>query len=1334
MRRNLRLTVSIVLLAVCVLYGYARQFYFQHYDIKNGLSQNTVHAILQDRQGFMWFATKDGLNRFDGINFRRVTVKDFDDNCSFIFSIYEDSDGKIWVSTHHGPCVYDPATERMEWLHTIVPDSEPITCQVSDFMELPDGRIVFSVDNDGLYAFDRTTRTVTNLMHGYEAGTGNINRLAVIPSGRIYAGTFGRGVYYSDDDFKTFKSFNGEDGEPYFRDAVINSLKRKGDKIYVATDCMGLHVIDTRTGTAAPVFVRDDSGIIPIMREIMFVGQSEIWIGSESGLYIYDIASGALTDHLRHNYFNRYSISDDAIYSLTTDREGGIWIGSYFGGADYLSRRKMLFDKYGRDNRAGSLQAERIRELCHDGRGNIFIGSEDNGLSCLSTMTGLISRVEGIDAKNIHGLCMDGRDLWIGTFAEGLRIKNLDTGAIRTLRARDGQDKARGLCNDYIFSILRTLHGDMYIGTLSGLQRYDRETGRFEDVDGLMNLFVYDLMEDSHGNLWAATYSSGLFKREAGSSEWKHFTASASSGHMGLPSDKVYGISEDAGGTIWVMTQNGACVYNPADDTFDCSFLGVDRIRGVVYQIVDDENGRFWLTSNGGIYCIDGSTGNLRNFTVADGLPTNQFNYNSSLKMPDGSIYFGSIDGLVSFDPGRYSTAPASATRPVVTEMYLHGELVHPGEDSPLSCSVALSDVIRLAPEQNSISLRVATLHYNSPGEQRIRYRLEGADDDWKYTGVSNALLTYSNLPYGKYVLRAAVCNDAREPAGPELALEIDIETPFWLTGWAMVVYGILVAGIIFVSFNYYRRYSRLNYQRQLEHNIRRNERDAFESKIKFFTNVAHEIRTPLTLIKAPLDCVLRSPVLRSDPDAKENLDVVNMNVDRLLLLANQLLDFRRMENGKFQISKRQCDIKALMQGFVPRFLPTIESSGKTLEMKLPDMPVEALVDSEAITKILSNLFTNAIKYGESYIHVELEKNDDGGFTIRFSNDGVVVAPEKREEIFGLFSRLESRETGAGIGLSYARSLAQMHGGTLAMAPSETENIFVLAIPPGTPDEPSQDAPEVHTDLEAIGVPADDSVSVLMVEDNDEMLRFIEKKLLLAGYRVFKATNGLEALTVLQEQYVDIVVSDVMMPGMDGMELLSRIKGDINYSHIPVILLTAKTRLDDKLQGLDAGADAYIEKPFSTEYLLATISSILRNRERLRHRLESMPLTKVNAKGLTKVDEEFLRKINEIIRSNYDNPTFSMEDVISTLGMSRTTFYRKIKGMLDLNPNDYIKLQRLKRAAELFQEGHTNVSEVCYMVGFSSPGYFTKCFQKQFGVSPKEYVNSKGKKNSAQVP
>ena len=1304
----------------------ARHFYFQHYDIKNGLSQNTVHRILQDRQGFMWFATKDCLNRFDGRTFRRINVSDDADNCSFISTIFEDSSGKIWVGAHHGPAVYDPATETMEWFKLSTPEGETINTAVSDFCEASDGRIIISAENDGVFSYNPADNTFLRMARVRDLHIAHVSVVNIGPDGRIWFGTFGSGVYYTDDEFATIHPVYAEDGSHYFGNAVVNSMRQKGDKLYIATDNRGLHSIDIRTGVATPVFVKDENGTIPIMRDLLPAGPTDLWIATESGVYIYDIAKGALTNHLTHNYFDKFSLSDDAVYCVFADREGGIWIGSYFGGADYLSHRKLQFDKYFQNNKSTSLQAQRIRELCRDNNGIIYVGSEDRGLSAFDPTTGKFSKVAGIDEKNVHGLCIDGRNLWVGTFAEGLRIKNLDTGNIRRFRANKPGVPSHGLRNDYIFTILRTLHGDIYLGTLSGLQIYDRGTDSFTMIPELRDVFVYGLAEDSQGNLWAATYSNGLYVKKVGHDGWHIYRADASDRNS-LPSDKVYSVQEDHAHNVWVMTQNGPCVYNPETDNFDRTFLGIDRIPGVVYRMADDDAGRYWLTSNHGIYCIDSETGAHRNFTTADGLPTNQFNYNSSLRTPEGRIYFGSIDGLVSFDPLRYAVVPATPAKPLISELYLHGKLVKPAEPgSPLKASISLADALKLEPAQNSIAFRIATLNYNTPGAQRIKYKLVGFDDDWKYTTVDDALLTYSNLDFGTYRLQVAVCGNNEDNIGPMLDMEVTIATPFYLSRWAIMVYIILICAVIFFTFFYYRRYSRLSNQRYLEHYTREKERESFESKIKFFTNVAHEIRTPLTLIKAPLDCVFRSQAVTRDPEAKENLDVINLNVDRLLLLANQLLDFRKMESGKFQITKRECDIKALLEHLVPRFLPTIESSGKTLRMELPDGPVLASVDSEALTKIISNLFTNAIKYGKTYIDVNLTA-DDNAFTLRFANDGEIVAPDKREEIFSLFSRLESNESGAGIGLAYARSLAQMHGGSLGMDDSDHENVFILALPIGEPDAPAEETP-VETDLDYMVKQSADAVSVLLVEDNPEMLSFIEKKFIANNYRVFTATNGLEALTVLGDQYIDIVVSDVMMPEMDGYELLSRIKGDINYSHIPVILLTAKTRMEDKLSGLEAGADAYIEKPFAIEYLLVTVGSLLRNRERMRRRLESMPLTKVPAKGLTKVDEEFLRRINEIIQSNFDNPGFSMEDVISALGMSRTTFYRKIKGMLDLNPNDYIKIQRLKRAAQLFQEGHISVSEVCYMVGFSSPGYFTKCFQKQFGMSPKEYIAGKDKK------
>lgn len=1293
-----------------------QNFYFQHFDITGGLTQNTIHSILQDRQGFMWFATKDGLNRFDGHVFRRVDIDNGDGNCSFITSLFLDSKGRIWVAAHRGTCVYDPQSEKLEWLGTPADGPHAIRQSTVGFAEMPDNTIIIITDNDGLYCYDRDKQTLKRVLDPPSSRIPQVNKVHVSPSGRIYLGTFGQGLYYTDDNFGSVHPVTMA-GKPYFGTSVIYAVCQNGDKLYVGTDFMGVHALDMRTGNITPVFVKDENGSVPFIRDVLFMSPSRMVLGTESGIYIYDIVKEQIVKHLTHNKFDHYSLSDNAVYKVYADRGGALWAGTYFGGIDYMSPSQLQFDKYVPTSTPGSLGAERVRELIQDRDGIIYVGSEDNGLSRFDPSTGRFSRVAGIDATNIHGLCIDGRELWVGTFADGLSIKNLDTGAVRTLR-----EGTKGLNSNFIFTILRTVHGDILLGTLNGMLQYDRSTDTFHEVPELRGKFVYNLAEDSRGNIWAATYVSGLYERKAGETgfiNYRHQSGNPES----LPDDKVYTVQEDAHGNLWVMTQSGTCVLR--DGKFDRHFMNVDRLPGVVYRMVEDRSGKYWFTTNHGIYRIDGKTGISRNYTTAQGLPTNQFNYNSSLVTPRGRVYFGSIKGLVSFDPMLMAAQTIPEYKPVVSEIYLHGELLKPGaKESPLTSSVSLADVINLKPDQNSLVFRLTTLSFDNLGEQRIRYRLLGLEDEWKYTVPGQHLITYSNLPYGKYRLQAAICSDSGDETGPMLDMEVNIATPFYLTGWAIALYIIVVILILYYLLHYYFRNTRLKNQQYLEGCRREQEREAYDSKIRFFTNVAHEIRTPLTLIKAPLGSIFKSECVLRDPDVKENLDVINLNVDRLLLLANQLLDFRKIESGKYTPVRRECDITSLIRSLEPRFRPTIESLGKRIDIKLPDTPVMACVDVEAITKIISNLFTNAIKYSDSYINVELT-GDDSGFTLAVSNDGEVVASDKREEIFSLFGRLESHQQGTGIGLAFARSLANAHGGSLAMGDSMDSNVFVLTIPYGSPDAEARETPS-ETDLELMTRADGDNVSVLVVEDNPELLSFIEKKLVGANFKVYCASDGIKALELLADQFVDIVVSDVMMPGMDGFELLRRIKTDLNYSHIPVVLLTAKTRMEDKLEGLESGADAYIEKPFAIEYLLATIDSIISNRKRMRQSLEQLPLAKP-AKGLSKVDEDFLHRLNDVIRGNFDNPEFSTDALISALGMSRTTFYRKIKGMLDLNPNDYIRIQRLKRAAELFRDGHDSVSEVCYLVGFSSPGYFTKCFQKQFGVSPKDYIAGKKK-------
>ena len=1324
---SLRLLKGVLLPMLIFCLGISAQaaslprLYFDHYNVSRGLSSNSIRHILQDKRGFIWVATIDGLNRFDGSRFRHIDTGE-GESCSFVNTIYEAPDGLLWIGAHNGAFIYDPVTEHLRHLEAKRTDGTPINQPVIQFLTDKEGRILILVDSEGVYAYSQKSETLTPC---YLSDRIKVNQVAYTPSGRIWIGTFGQGLFYSDDNFSSLSSFS-HNNEPYLRNAIITDMKIKGDRLYVATERYGLHAIDVNTGEATKIFAHDHNGHETFIRQIAFDNKGLLHIATENGLFMYDLLKGHILNHFTHNIFDAYSLSDNAIYALLCDREGGIWAGSYFGGLDYADVNCMRFDKYYPDNSPNSLRSQRIRELCADPvSGLIYVGSEDHGLHSFNPSTGQFVPVEGITSDNIHALYIDNRDLWVGTFSYGLTVKDLDSGKIRKYNT------SNGLINDYVFSVKRITNGDILIGTMAGLQIYRKSTDSFHPVPEFENIFIYDILEDSKGNLWVATYDHGLYSKPAGLKEWKKFRWDPSTPE-GLPSDKIYGLYEDSEQTIWVMTQDGLCTFKPETSTFCRDHLGCDRMQGLVYQVIEDESGRFWMTTNHGLYFIDRKNGMMRRFTTAGGLLSNQFNYRSSLKASDGKIYLGTIEGLTSFNPVGFSFSEPTIT-PLISELFVNNKRIRPGDDdSPLSTSITLNDRLNLKSHQNSVAFRIVSLNYSSPGEQSIKYKLEGFDKEWRYLPINEAFLSYPNLDYGNYTLKVGSHNEYDDSEGNLLSLNIHIATPFYMQWWAIALYVILALAIIYVIFSQYRRNSKLHNQRHMENYKVEKEREAYDSKINFFTNVAHEIRTPLTLIKAPLDCVSKSSAIMTDPEVKENMDVINLNVDRLLLLANQLLDFRKMEDGKFQIRKQQADISAILTGCLNRFRPTIESAGKKLTVTMPDTPVTAYVDSEAITKIISNLITNAIKYGKTYIDIRLEQTPDN-FSIVIANDGDVVAPEKREEIFTLFSRLTAVRNvpGTGIGLAYARSLAQMHGGTLAMTDATDKNEFILSVPVKSGEEVTQAEEKATSDLENMIQKNSQSVTILVVDDNMEMLNFLEKKLMGCGFRVIKANDGRDALNVLATEYVDIVVSDIMMPEIDGMELLQRIKSDVNFSHIPVILLTAKTRLEDKLSGLDSGADAYVEKPFAIEYLVGNINMLLRNRERIRQRLERMPITKVAGKGLSKVDEEFLQKINDIIQANFHNSEFSIEDVIASMGMSRTSFYRKIKGMLDLNPNEYIKIERLKNARQLFDEGHTSVSVVCYMVGFASPGYFTKCFQKQFEISPREYISMKGKKTSS---
>ena len=1312
----------------CQAQSVEEHYYFKNLSIRNGLSQNTVNAILQDRKGFMWLGTKDGLNRYDGLSFRKFKHDAANPrsigNC-FITSLYEDFNGNIWVGTDAGVYIYYPEKEAFEEFDCQSLEKTRIERSVSMIAGDKQGRVWIAVEAQGMFCYDTRQKLLRN--YPLSEISSNIKCFTFDSGGTLWLGFYGDGLYYSKDNLATVHPYGSpEDGKREFEGGVITKIVQGNyNCLYIGSVKEGVSELNLTSGQVRNLLAIDESGESIFCRDLLPYSDNELWIGTESGIYIYNLRTAQFI-HLRASLYDSYSLSDNAIYALYKDREEGLWIGSYFGGVDYYPRQYTYFAKYYPKNIANSLHGKRVREFCRADDGTLWIGTEDGGLNHFNPKTKEFHFFEpSAGFTNIHGLCMDGSHLWVGTFSKGLRVIDTRTGVV--LRTYTEGHTPHSLNDNSIFSICRTSAGEIYLGTLFGLLRYNRTQDSFDCIPELNGKFVYDIKEDSYGNLWLATYANGAYCYDVSARRWKNYVFDAED-ERSLPYDKVLSVFEDSYRQIWLTTQGGGfCLFHPDTETFTRYGLKDGLPNDVVYQIVEDDDRFLWLTTNNGLVRFDPKTMEMKVFSTANGLPTNQFNYRSGFKDEAGNIYLGSINGFVAFDPRTFAEnrqVPAVA----ITDFLLFNKEVSVGEtDSPLKSSITFSDKVVLTADQNSFSFRIAALSYQAPRMNKLMYKLEGFDEGWLTIGES-PLVTYSNLGYGDYVFKVKASNSDGVWNEQKTSLHLSILPPFYLSGWAYCFYVLFFMGCLVCVIFYFKRRNYRKQHRQMEMLEQEKEREVYHAKIDFFTNVAHEIRTPLTLIKGPLENIILKKEV--DSETKEDLYIMKQNTERLLNLTNQLLDFRKTETRGFRLNFTECDVVAVLRETYLRFTSLAKQKGLDFILELPQECFMADDNQEALTKIISNLLNNGVKYASTYLRISLE-TDEKVFHIRTFNDGEMIPDTMKEEIFKPFVRLDKEDevtTGTGIGLALSRSLAELHQGSLMMEKGEEVNCFCLTLPVNQDSTITLSAENVsQVEENSCGWEQEETDTkekkpmILVVEDNPDMLAFIRKQL-TTEYSVLTAMNGIEALAVLDNHYVNLVVSDVMMPQMDGFELCKTIKSDLSYSHIPVVLLTAKTNIQSKIEGLELGADAYIEKPFSVEYLLANISSLIHNREKLRQTFAKSPFVAANTMALTKADEEFIWKLNDIIQANLHNPEFSMEDMADALKMSRSSFYRKIKGVLDLSPNEYLRLERLKQAAQLLKEGKSRVNEICYTVGFNSPSYFSKCFLKQFGVLPKDFI------------
>lgn len=1310
MNHSFIISILLFISLLCPVKGGASVM-FHHYGVESGLSQSTAYTILQDRVGFIWIGTKSGLNRFDGTSFKvyRASKQQGCLGRDYVTVLYEDVNGDIWVGTDAGVWIYHPQTNTFSRFDVHSSNGTMVTGYVNVIKGLG-SKIYIAANEQGVFCYDLHSKAMTN--HCLPK-LPNVSGMGFARNGRLWLGLYGGGLYNADHALRQLIPFKTNDGKiPFAGDVVSSIVEMPNGKLFVGSEKHGLSEIDLRNKSLTSI-VDKYNGKDIFVRAIT-VRKGIVLAATEMGLYVFNTRNNEL-QHFMYQPYDAFSLSDNPLYSIYIDRDDALWTGSYFGGVNYLPPANIPFNRIlpqGEDG--GALPGRRVREMVQDKYGMIWIGTEDAGLCKLNPTTNEITTIPASSTfPNVHGLYADGDYLWVGTFSYGLKVIDIRTGQV--VKSFMPGDKSGDLRTSTIFCIDKSPSGRMFFGTIKGLCCLAPDGKHFNYVLGVPQVLINDIHFDSKGNFWVSTQTQGIYLLRKGNSHWTHFNVNGS----GLTSEQVLSIYEDSEGCLWFTTQGGGvCRYNALKNKIEPFTVGEDNIGSTVFKVLEDRQGTFWFTTYDGLVRYTPSTKSVRHYSNSNLLLDNQFNNKSALLSSDGMVYFGSLNGIVSFNPANFKR-PYRSHKLVASQLWIDGEEV----SSINSCNIVYAKSITLTHEQRSFSIRVVPMYYASMSPTDLEYKLEGFDKEWQPMRA-DCIIAYSNLSSGHYKLMVRLRGDDGKWETSQLTLEVTVKPHPLLSIWAKIAYVLIFLFIIWRIWKRSKEHIALRRRRALETFEHEKEQELYESKIHFFTNVAHEIRTPLSLIKMPLESIIDSGEVK-DKEVMEDLIVMRQNTDRLTDLINQLLDFRKAERDGVKLNFERYNINKIVKGVYDWFVSVMQEKNIDAQLSIK-ADVNAQVDREGFTKMVSNLMNNAVKYCASKIVVVLN-TDNNNFYVEVSNDGNIVPDDMREKIFQPFVRMDDAQTrtGTGIGLALVRSLAELHNGTVKMMANSTMNVFRLTLPLDQTVEPQDTDKTLNQEIKVVEpeyIQANDKKYTLLIVEDNEQMRQYESRKLSNDYNILTASDGEDALEVLSKNMVSLIVSDIMMEPMGGLELLKRVKQDNRFSFIPVILLTAVTSDAAKMAGMENGADEYIVKPFSMDYLADTIANLLRQREEVKRAYATSPLISSETVSISTTNADFLRKLKDAVMRNIDNSEFNVDKLAAELNMSRTSLNRKIRGTLDVSPNNYIRIERLKAAAQMLKNGDAKVNEVCYSVGFTSPSYFTKCFYNLFGLLPKEFA------------
>ena len=1295
----------------------AQHYLFSHINKENsGLSYDSVREIYQDSRGFVWIGTYKGLSRYDGVRFKNYDRDDFGVSSDFINVIREDLDGNLWIGTDNGVVIYNPVSDAFMSLKAFlgadvnVPDDRIFAIERNS-----KGVMWISSRDYGLYSYAPNTRVFKfhPLADESDKPLTNIYRITIDRNDGLYLAVYCDDVYYAEADASARRPLDIGESSGIFKGDDVEGIVLKcksNDILYVASKRKGIVEVDLRN--------RKCRTLCPLAKDmrptnLILDSNKFLWLSTTHGLLCYDLYSGNVTVY-HSDPRDCFSISDSFITKVYKDDKGRLWVGTQYGGLNYYSPSHDVFRKVCKLSDGTSLEGAIVRSIAEDADGNLWVATERKGL--LKYSDGILGKVDSKLPKSILALADDQTCLWMGS-KKGISRMEYATGKITHYGPLGNEEK-----DNRVVSIFRSQSSDIYVGTTIGVMRYIRESDTFELIPELEGITMEHMAEDGRGVLWMASYSSGVYKYD--------MTRRCVCGHYSpqtgsdcIP-DMISSICIDASDNVYVIGfSSGFFRYVRSDDTFvEYSTKTLQSLPTDVYfRALPDDFGNMWISSDSGILEFDPHKSTSRVFSLADGLRDREFT-KAGVMLHNGQIALGSANGFVIFNPRDFQKADA-LSKVTLTDIYLDYDPVEKEVRKDIfSGNIDLQEKVVLKHADNSFGFSFALLGSSYPASDKIFCLLEGYDTQWRDVSVLKSM-HWNNVPAGEYVLRLSNGEFSGSFVDAHAPLKIVIRPKFWASPLGISLITLIVAVFVSMGIYIYVKNLKARERRRIEEYRQKKDKELLQEKMTFFSNIVHEIKTPLTLIRTPLQKIVASG--KCDESIKDEIEVISSSTDYMNDLVRELLEYVRLEEHGYVLDLKNVDIVERTGFLCASFNDTAKNKNIRIQFTHDYANLTMAVDTIAFRKIMNNLLDNAVKYADTFINVHMSKTDDM-LIISFQNDGVQIPPSRRESVFKPFVQFSSDKNpysqSFGIGLSYARNLAELHGGTLTLSDREDCTEFVLCLPITTvPQIAEENDPEKEIAKRS------DLPLVLIVEDNASLLTYLKKNL-KHDYNVLTSQSAENAMTLMASYKVDIILTDIALHGMSGVDLCRKVNSDPEFSHIPVIVVSAISSVETKMKCMKYGAANYIEKPYSMDYLLACIKGALDKRATLRATYREAPAVteKVN---IINRDEDFLRKLEKIVVENLSNPSFSNKQLEELLYMGHSTLNRKMKALLDTTPNDYIRSKRLSAAAEMLALGQHRVNEVCYAVGFNSPSYFAKCFKKAYDMLPAEWAKEKSGKN-----